>query len=48
MDRNNDLHHLIVQIFAAWRETLYYITNLEQRVNLLNEMSKRYEEMCDD
>ena len=46
MDHDN-LHHLIVQIFAAWRETLYYVTNLEQRVLLMQQMQRKYEEMCD-
>jgi len=45
---DDKLHHLIVQIFAAWRETLYYITNLEQRVRILNDMQRKYEEICDD
>ena len=45
---NDELHHLIVQIFAAWRETLYYVTNLEQRVKILNEMRKRYEEIVNE
>lgn len=45
---NDNLHHLIVQIFAAWRETLYYVTNLETQVRIMNELQKRYEELVDD
>ena len=45
---DSELHHLIVQIFAAWRETLYYVTNLEARVRILNDMQRKYEEICDD